>query len=133
MDSTSQTELIECHCKSIELGANCTMGISQCCWCSDKRTIRTIYVDEYGVIEPSKNYYQMPRDLYYCSGCKRPDTISVGLFTEELKKCLPSPDIFHGRLTRDKNQIKILHAERMKKIEETERFRRIREILKYKA
>ena len=127
------SELIDCHCRFIiesqqyldrDLGAKCTMGTAQCCWCSDKRIRRTIYIDGYGMLEPLKHYYQMPRDLYYCAICKHPDTISVGLFTEELKKCLPKPDIFHGRLTKEKKQIQINHTERMKKIEEVERLKK---------
>lgn len=77
------------------------MSTTSCCWCSDKRVIHSIYVDEYGLLEPHKHHYPMPRDLYYCSNCKRPDTITVGKFTEELKKYLPTPDIFHGHITKE--------------------------------
>ena len=76
----------------------------------DKRTVYKIYIDGYGLIEPGKYYSLMPRDLYYCSKCKYSDTISVGCYTEELKKILPEPNIFHEQVTRVKktNKIKLL-------------------------
>ncbi len=96
------------------------MKTSECCWCSDKRVIRRIYIDEFGMLEPALYYYPMPRDLYYCSKCKRPDTISVGRFTEELKNFLPTPDIFHGRITKEKKNDRIQFTERIK--QEKERY-----------
>ena len=102
---------IKCYCKAnSEPNTTCTMGTTQCCWCMDKRTVYKIYIDGYGLIEPGKYYSLMPRDLYYCSKCKYSDTISVGCYTEELKKILPEPNIFHEQVTRVKktNKIKLL-------------------------
>ena len=116
----------KCHCKSTsETNTACTMGTTQCCWCMDKRSVYKIYIDEYGLIEPAKHYCLMPRDLYYCSTCKYPETISVGCYTEQLKKVLPEPDIFHKRVTKAKKTVKIQQIIRMQNI--TERMQKIRE------
>lgn len=110
-------EDINCHC-STSGNSVCTMSTVQCCWCSDKRQAYKIYVDEYGMLEPKMHQYSMPRDLYYCLNCKRPDTISVGKFTEEFKNILPFPEVFHGRITKKIKNDKIQFNKRMTKKQE---------------
>lgn len=84
-----------------------------------------LYIDEYGLIEPVKHYWLMPIDLYYCSTCKYPETISVGCYTEQLKKVLPEHDVFHKRLRLSaKKSVKIQQTIRMQNI--TERMQKIR-------
>lgn len=119
------TEDINCHCSTSD-NTICTMKTAECCWCSDKRQVYKIYIDEYGMIEPNMHHYSMPRDLYYCSSCKRPDTISVGKFTEEFKNILPPPEIFHGRITKKIKNDKIQFNEHIMKKQE----RLIHELLK---
>ncbi len=111
-----ESSKINCYCKSNSANNSiCTMACVQCCWCSDKRTKYKIYVDEYGLIEPIKYHHLMPIDLYYCSGCKHPDTISVGCYTEQLKNILPEPNVFHEQETKAKKNIKIQMLIRMEK------------------
>lgn len=132
--SVSQSEIIDCQCKSVkELVATCAMGPSQCCWCTDKRVKRTIYVDNYGVIEPSQYGYPMPRDLHYCIICKHPDTVSVGVFMEELKKALPDAGVLLGQQTRQNKQIKKTIAARIRKCEGAERERKEAAIKKFNS
>ena len=101
-------ETIVCKCAStIGTGIKCMTTTSSCCWCSDKRTVLQIYVDEYGMIEPVKHHSIMPRDLYYCSSCRHPDTISVGMYTETLKQILPKPSEFHEKITKEQKRIHI--------------------------
>jgi len=110
------THQLTCKCEFVVgSSAKCTMGTSQCCWCSDKRTIRKMYVDKYGLIEPEKYYCPMPQDLYYCKVCRRPETLSIGIFMEKLKQILPEPSVFHDKITKEKNLIRAEKTERMQK------------------
>ena len=102
-------ETIVCKCAStIGTGVKCMTTTSSCCWCSDKRTVLQIYVDEYGMIEPAEYHSIMPQDLYYCSSCKHPDTISAGMYTETLKQILPKPSKFHELINMEKKRIHII-------------------------
>ena len=119
--AADQIEQIDCHCTTSG-NSECILKTGKCCWCSDGRKIRRIYIDEYGMLEPAMYHYPMPRDLYYCSNCRRPDTITVGAFTEELKNMLPTPDIFHGRITKEKNIERHQKTERIRQKQEKERY-----------
>jgi len=79
----------------------CSFSKTDCCWCLDKRTTLTIYLDSYGTIEPKNYGVTMPRDLYYCAHCKSPDTQTVGVFTQYLRDSLPNPSEFFRLKTID--------------------------------
>lgn len=72
----------------------CSFSKTDCCWCLDKRTTLTIYLDSYDIVEPKKHGVTMPRDLYYCVHCKSQDTQTVGAFTQYLRDSLPNPSEF---------------------------------------
>jgi hypothetical protein len=73
---------------------SCEFSSTQCCWCLDKRTEITIYMDSYGTFDPTKFDCPVPRDLYYCSHCKLSTTPTAGLFLENLRNILPNPSDF---------------------------------------
>lgn len=72
----------------------CSFSKTDCCWCLDKRPTLTIYLDSYGTIEPKNYSVTMPRDLYYCTRCRSPDTQTAGAFTQYLRDSLPNPSEF---------------------------------------
>jgi hypothetical protein len=92
---------------------HCSFSTTQCCHCIDKRTVLTIYLDSYGLIQPEKYGVGMPKDLYYCASCKSSDTPTIGVFTKVLRDALPNPSDFFRlkKIDDDIEKVKAKHTE----------------------
>lgn len=65
---------MKCNICNTTLSQKCSISMKGCCWCTDKRTLESInnrYIDGHGNIDVRRIGLSYPKDIFYCSGCKK--------------------------------------------------------------